>query len=150
MQHSDSLPPLTGKSCCPNCGARSRLLKPLCGERWKGGMSGPGDPPRQMNIWKLGNPVRIFGFNRQMVKARPMKTAFTPFDRLVEQHYLGAYQIAVALVSDPLVATRVTDRVFRHLRDLAGTHGNLVLTRRMLAKIVYLESAADSLRIATA
>jgi hypothetical protein len=103
-----------------------------------------------MNIWKLGNPVRIFGFNRQMVKARPMKTAFTPFDRLVEQHYLGAYQIAVALVSDPLVATRVTDRVFRHLRDLAGTHGNLVLTRRMLAKIVYLESAADSLRIATA
>jgi hypothetical protein len=42
-----------------------------------------------------------------------MKTA-APFDRLVEQHYLGIYQMTVDLVSDPLTAARVTDRALRH------------------------------------
>jgi hypothetical protein len=78
-----------------------------------------------------------------------MKTA-APFDRLVEQHYLGIYQMTVDLVSDPLTAARVTDRALRHARDLMSTQNRMVVTRRRLTKIVYLECAADSLRMASA
>jgi hypothetical protein len=79
-----------------------------------------------------------------------MKTAVTPFDRLVEQHYVEIYQMAVDLVSDPLAAARVTNRALRHAEDLMSRQHNTIVTRRTLTKIVYLESAADSLRVATA
>ncbi|HEY5954468.1 MAG TPA: hypothetical protein VIT18_08885 [Terrimicrobiaceae bacterium] len=42
----------------------------------------------------------------------------TSFDRFVEQHYQSVYQVAADLVLDPLAAARVTERVFRHARDL--------------------------------
>ncbi|HET9522637.1 MAG TPA: hypothetical protein VFO90_00310, partial [Terrimicrobiaceae bacterium] len=74
----------------------------------------------------------------------------TPFDRLVEQHYVEIYQMAVDLVSDPLAAARVTNRALRHAEDLMSRQHNTIVTRRTLTKIVYLESAADSLRVATA
>ena len=79
-----------------------------------------------------------------------MKTAVTPFDRLVEQHYVEIYQMAVDLVSDPLAAARVTDRALRRAQDLMSSQSNTTITRRTLTKIVYLEGAADSLRAATA
>ena len=79
-----------------------------------------------------------------------MKTAVTPFDRLVEQHYVEIYQMAVDLVSDPLAAARVTDRALRRVQDLMSRQSNTTITRRTLTKIVYLEGAADSLRVATA
>jgi hypothetical protein len=79
-----------------------------------------------------------------------MKTAVTPFDRLVEQHYVEIYQMAVDLVSDPLAAARVTDRALRRAQDLMSRQSNTTITRRTLTKIVYLEGAADSLRAATA
>lgn len=79
-----------------------------------------------------------------------MKTAVTPFDRLVEQHYVEIYQMAVDLVSDPLAAARVTDRTLRRAQDLMSRQSNTTITRRTLTKIVYLEGAADSLRVATA
>ena len=85
-----------------------------------------------------------------MAKARPTKTAVTPFDRLVEQHYVEIYQMAVDLVSDPLAAVRVTDRALRRAQDLMSRQSNTTITRRTLTKIVYLEGAADSLRVATA
>jgi hypothetical protein len=79
-----------------------------------------------------------------------MKTKATPFDRFVEQHYQGVYQIAADLVIDPLAAARVTERVFRHARDLMSRTDSLATARHTLMKIVVLESAADSLRMATA
>jgi|SoimicmetaTmtLAB_FD_contig_21_121872575_length_432_multi_2_in_0_out_0_1 hypothetical protein len=79
-----------------------------------------------------------------------MKIAENPFDRLVEQHYPGIYKMAVDLVSDPEAAARITQRAFRHARDLMSETGDRFVTRRTLAKIVFLEGAADSLRIATA
>ena len=85
-----------------------------------------------------------------MAKARSMKTAVSRFDRLVEQHYVEIYQIAVDLVSDPLAAARVTDRAFRHAQGLMSRQRNTAMTRRALTKIVYLEGAADRLRVATA
>ena len=66
-----------------------------------------------------------------------MKTVATPFDRLVEQWcYTGIYQMAADLVSDPLPAARVTERAFRHARDLMSRTGDIVVTRRTLAKFV--------------
>jgi hypothetical protein len=85
-----------------------------------------------------------------MAKARPKKTAVTPFDRLVEQHYVEIYQMAVDLVSNPLAAARVTDRALRRAQELMSRQSNTTITRRTLTKIVYLEGAADSLRAATA
>jgi hypothetical protein len=79
-----------------------------------------------------------------------MKTTATPFDRFVEQHYQGVYQIAADLVLDPFAAARVTERVFRHARDFMPGTDSVAIARRMLLKIVVLESAADSLRMATA
>jgi len=79
-----------------------------------------------------------------------MKTTVTPFDRFVEQHYQGIYQIAADLVLDPSAAARVTERVFRHARDLMSKTDSIGMARRTLLKMVVLESAADSLRMATA
>jgi hypothetical protein len=79
-----------------------------------------------------------------------MKTTATTFDRFVEQYYEGIYQVAADLVVDPLAAARVTERVFLHARDLISKRDSIGTARRMLLKIVVLESAADSLRMATA
>lgn len=79
-----------------------------------------------------------------------MNIPSTSFDRFVEQNYQGVYQIAADLVLDPLAAARVTERAFRHARDLMSRTESFAAVRRILFKIVVLESAADSLRMATA
>jgi hypothetical protein len=89
------------------------------------------------------------GWNDEQ-KTRRMNILNTSFDRFVEQHYQSVYQVAADLVLDPLAAARVTERVFRHARDLMSRTGELASTRRTLLKIAVLESAADSLRMATA
>jgi hypothetical protein len=79
-----------------------------------------------------------------------MMTTVISFDRFVEQHYQGVYQVAADLVGDPFTAARVTERVFRHARDLISRTDSVAMARRVLLKIVVLESAADSLRMAAA
>jgi hypothetical protein len=57
---------------------------------------------------------------------------------------------AADLVFDPAGRARITERAFRHARDLRFKTDGAAMARRILLKIVVLESAADSLRMATA
>jgi hypothetical protein len=58
----------------------------------------------------------------------------------------GVYQIAADAVLDPLAAARVTERIFRHARGLMSQTDR---PPRGKLKVVVLESAANSLRMAS-